>query len=222
MGLQPHRDWRQLGQFSHDRHHERSERRCRRHHPRVDRRDGHGRGAAWGGNNFSTSATTEAAGIGANDFATFSVTAQPGYALSLSDIPAYNIRRSATGPSTGVWQYKVDGGAFTDIESSPITWGSVTTTAGNPESAISLTGIPALQNIPANTTVTFRCVNWGATNVAGTWYFNDPSNTTANDLVVEGTLNAVPEPSMLALLAAGGACTLASIVVRRRGRVSPM
>lgn len=98
---------------------------------------------AWGGNNFSTTAITEATGIAANDFATFSVTANPGYKLSLSDIPAYNIRRSATGPSTGIWQYKVDGGSFTDIESSPITWGSVATSAGNPESAVSLSGIPA-------------------------------------------------------------------------------
>jgi hypothetical protein len=163
--------------------------------------------AAWGGNNFSITATTEAAAIAANNFATFTVTADPGYTLSLSDIAAYNIRHSATGPSTGIWQYKVDSGSFTDIGSA-ISWGSVTTAAGNPESAINLSGISDLQNIAAGTTVTLRCVTWGATNVGGTWYFNDPSKTTANDLVVEGTLTVVPEPGALIVLAMGGLCLL--------------
>jgi len=157
---------------------------------------------AWGGNAFDITATTEAAAIASNDFANFSMTAADGYTLSLSDIPAYNIRRSATGPNTGIWQYKVDGGSFTDI-GTPITWGSVTTSAGNAQSAISLSGISDLQNVAAGTTVTLRCVPWGATNVGGTWYINDPINTTANDFVVNGSLTAVPEPSTLALLIAG-------------------
>ncbi len=173
---------------------------------------------AWGGNNFAQSPNnTEAGAIAANNVATFSVTANSGYTLSLSDIPAYNIRRSATGPNTGLWQYEVDGGAFTDI-GAQITWGSVTTSAGNPEPLIDLSGIPALQNVAAGTTVTFRCVTWGATSTSGTWYFNEPGpHTTDPDIGVEGSLGAVPEPCTLGLLAIGGACALASLVVRRRG-----
>jgi hypothetical protein len=168
---------------------------------------------AWGGNNFNITATTEAAAIAANNFVTLSLTANPGYTLSLSDIPAYNIRHSATGPLTGSWQYKVDGGDFTDIDFGGMTftrtWGSITTSAGNPEPAIDLSGIPTLQNVPAGTTVTLRCVTWGATNVGGTWYFNEPtSHTTAPDLAVEGTVTPVPEPSALIVLAMSGLCVL--------------
>ena len=163
--------------------------------------------AAWGGNNFDITATTEAAAITSSDYASFTFTAQPGYALSLTDIPAYNIRHSATGPSTGHWQYKVDGGSFTDIDGN-ITWGTVTSASGNAEALVSLSGISDLQNVPAGTTVTLRCVTWGATNVGGTWYFNDPSKTTANDLVVEGAVVPVPEPSALIAIVMSGACLL--------------
>ena len=49
--------------------------------------------------------------------------------MSLSDIAAYNVRRSASGPSTGLWQYKVGSGFYVDI-GTPITWGAVTTATG--------------------------------------------------------------------------------------------
>ncbi|MGA2797085.1 MAG: hypothetical protein ABSE63_05880 [Thermoguttaceae bacterium] len=163
---------------------------------------------AWGGNNFSTTANTEALAIAANNFVTLSLTAQPGYTLSLSDIPAYNIRHSATGPLTGIWQYQVDSGSFVDIGGA-IAWGSVTTSAGNAEPAIDLSGFSDLQNVAAGTTVTLRCVTWGATSTGGTWYFNEPtSHTTAPDLAVEGNVTVVPEPSALIVLAMGGLCLL--------------
>ncbi len=163
---------------------------------------------AWGGNNFSTTANTEALAIAAIDFATISLTANAEYTLSLSDIPAYNIRHSATGPATGIWQYQVDSQGWVDIGSA-ITWGSVTTSAGNPEPLISLSGISDLQNVPAGTTVTLRCVTWGATNVGGTWYFNEPTtHTTAPDIAVEGSVTVVPEPSALIVLAMAGLCLL--------------
>lgn len=164
-----------------------------------------GAASAWGSNGFATTATSEATAIAANNFATFTITAADGYALSLSTIDAYNIRRSGSGPTTGVWQYSLDGVSFTDIGTS-ITWGTVTTSSGNLESAIDLTGIASLQNIASGTTVTFRVVSWGATSTGGTWYFNDPKKTTANDLVIEGTnvANVVtPEPASLSLLALG-------------------
>jgi hypothetical protein len=55
---------------------------------------------------------------------------------------------------------------------SPITWGTVTTATGNPQTAIDLSGIADLQNLGGGTTVTFRIVNMGATSSGGTWYFN--------------------------------------------------
>ena len=144
---------------------------------------------AWGGNGFSTTATTEAAAITANDYATFTITANTNDTVSLSGIPAYNIRHSGTGPLTGMFQYQIGSGSFTDIGSA-ITWGSSTSSSGNTEAAITLSGITALQNVLAGTTITMRIVSWGATGASGTWYINDPTGTTANDFVVNGTVNS--------------------------------
>jgi hypothetical protein len=141
-------------------------------------------GSAWGGNGWDGNATASAA-IAANDFATFSVTANSGYSVSFSTIPAYNIRRSSSGPTTGQWQYQVGSGSFVDI-GSPITWGSTTSGTGNAQGAINLSGITALQNVSAGTTVTFRIVNYNASAGSGTWYINNIA--AGNDLQIQGTV----------------------------------
>jgi hypothetical protein len=146
---------------------------------------GTGAANAWGGNDFIT--TNLAAAITANDFATFTITPGTGQTLSLSSIEPYNIRRSGTGPTTGQWQYAVGASPFTNILT-PITWGAVTTAAGNAQAAIDLSVIPALQNIPSGTTVTFRVVAWDGSGSPGTWYFNDPAGIPGIDLEVRGTL----------------------------------
>lgn len=153
---------------------------------------GTGAANAWGGTDFITASPSQATAIASNEFATFTITANAGFTVSLSDIAAYNIRRSATGPTTGIWQYQIGAGAFTDVGSA-ITWGAITTGAGNPQSAINLSGISALQNVPAGTTITLRVVTWGATGAAGTWYLNDPADTTVNDLIVNGTTAVAPK-----------------------------
>lgn len=143
---------------------------------------------AWGGTTWDAGNSTAAAAIGANDFVTFSVTANTGYKVSFTTIPAYNIRRSSTGPSMGQWQYKVGSGTFTDI-GSPITWGTTTSSSGNAQAAIDLSGITALQSVPSGTTVTFRIVPYlnGGTGTAGTWYVNNISS--GHDLQVVGTVD---------------------------------
>jgi len=135
-------------------------------------------GHGWGGNNFATATTAEAA-IAANNFATFTLTANALHALSVSEIGNYNIRRSQFGPSTGQWQFQIGTGAFVDI-GTPITWGTVTTAEGNPQAAIDLSGITELQSVAEGTVVTFRLVLWGATNAGGTFYFNDAAGSAAN------------------------------------------
>jgi len=137
----------------------------------------------WGGNDFM--GTDLASAIANQDFATFSVTPASGYQVSFSQIPAYNIRRSSTGPLTGIWQYRKGSGAYTDIGSS-ISWGTVTSGNYNPQPAINLSAITDLQNVPAGTTVTFRVVTWGGTGTAGTWYIN---TIAGDDLAVLGTIS---------------------------------
>jgi PEP-CTERM motif len=158
--------------------------------------------SAWGGNNMQ--AATAALAATGNDFFSFSVTADAGQTMSFTDIAAYNIRRSSSGPTTGLWQYQVGGGGFNDIGSN-ITWGANTTAAGNAQSAISLSTIGALQNVGSGITVDFRLLMFGGTSSSGTGYLNDPSTTNSNDFIVNGTFSAVPEPTSIALVGVVGA-----------------
>ncbi len=145
---------------------------------------GSGATGAWGGNSFNV--TTKANAITNNKFATFTITPSSGENVSITDIDPYNIRRSGTGPTTGIWQYSINGVDFFDI-GSPITWGGTTSAAGNLQPAMDLSGIPALQNLTSATTVTFRLVNWGASAAGGTWYLNNFQ--TGDDLIVRGYVN---------------------------------
>ncbi len=169
---------------------------------------GTGAAGAWGANGFSSSSTSESAAILANDYVTISLTVASGYSVSLSDIAAYNIRRSSTGPTTGIWQYSINGGAYTDIGNA-ITWG---TSGGNSQSAITLSSISDLQNLTAGTQVSFRVDSWGATSSSGTWYFNDLGNSTTSDLIFDGTVTPVPEPVNVALGILGASAGLVAVV----------
>jgi PEP-CTERM putative exosortase interaction domain len=175
---------------------------------------GQGAGNAWGGNAF-ISGTFEDAVTG-NKFATFTVQASPGYTLSFTSIDAYNVRRSNTGPTTGQWQYSLDGINFVNI-GSEITWGATTTSAGNTQSAIDLSSITALQNLSDSTVVTFRVVTWGGSGATGTWYLNDPNGSPGIDFSVSGTISPVPEPASAVMLAGGVGMILLNF---RRKRIS--
>ena len=145
-----------------------------------------GTGAAngWGGTDFSS--TTLANAITANKFVTFTVTANVGYKFSVTSIEKYNIRRSSSGPTTGQWQYQKGTGTFVNIGSA-ITWGAITTNAGNEQAAIDLSGITDLQDVPAGTTITFRLVNYGASGT-GSWYINGHANATSKTLTIKGNV----------------------------------
>lgn len=145
---------------------------------------GTGAARAWGGNTWNGG--SEAAAVSANQFATFTVAANPGHQVSFTNISKFDYRRSATGASTGVLQYQIGTSAFTDITTVNYT---ATASTGGSLAAIDLSGIPALQNVPAGTTVTFRIVNYGGTSAAGTWYIFDYANSTANDFEISGTIS---------------------------------
>ena len=108
-----------------------------------------------------------------------------GATVSFTSIPAHNIRRSSSGPSSGQWQYSLGAsGTFVNI-GTPVTWGTVTTGTGNPQPALDLSTISDLQSITGGTTVTFRIVNMGATSSGGTWYLNQV--TSGRDITFMGT-----------------------------------
>jgi hypothetical protein len=159
--------------------------------------------SAWGATGWDQGSSLATA-ISNNSFVTFTVTANSGYQLSLSSAIAYNVRRSSSGPSTGQWQYSINGGTYNNIGTA-ITW-TDTTSSGNSEPAISLSGISALQNIPPGTTVTFRIVNYGATNTSGTWYLKDLGNSTTVDFGVTGNALCV-QPTAFNVTGGGSYCT---------------
>lgn len=157
-------------------------------------------GTAWGGAGFSdgvlTVSQTEDSAIALGNYFTFTVTGTAGNSISLTEIGPYNIRRSSTGPAKYKWQYSLDGTSFINIgvEDSIIVGGN-TNSPGNVQPAITLSGIPALQNVPSGTTVTFRIVAWGATGVSGTFYFN--SAGTNPNLTITGIISSTPLPVTL-------------------------
>jgi 2',3'-cyclic-nucleotide 2'-phosphodiesterase (5'-nucleotidase family) len=144
---------------------------------------GTGAARAWGGTDWQTASA--AAAVSGNDFVTFKVTANAGYQISFTSIPKFDYRRSATGAGSGLLQYQLGNGAFNDITTLAY---SVSTSGGGSIASIDLSGIAALQNVPAGTTVTFRIVNFGGTTAGGTWYVFDVANSTALDLEVDGTV----------------------------------
>jgi len=151
---------------------------------------GTGASRAWGGNNFAS--TSKDAAISAGKFITFSVTPAAGCKLSCSALAKFYYRRSASGPTNGLLQYQIGAGAFTDIAS--LGYPSVAS-IGVPVQPIDLTGIAALQNVPANTTVTFRIVNWGGTASTGSWYVFDSADDTAADFALLGAVMPANPPS---------------------------
>jgi hypothetical protein len=170
---------------------------------------GSGAANAWGGNGWNGPVNANDS-IAAGDLVTFTVTPAVGYELSLTSIDPYNVRRSSTGPANGQWQFSLDGIAFTNI-GSPITWGG-TSSSGNLQSAIDLSGIGALQGVNDSTTVTFRLANYNASGSTGTWYLNNFQ--AGSDFSLQGvTALAVPEPTSMAL---AGICLISSLVSARR------
>ena len=138
---------------------------------------------AWGGVAW-TSANADAA-VADNKLASFTITANTGKQVSFSSISKFDYRRSSTGPANGVLQYQIGAGAFTDISALSYT---STASSGGSLSAIDLSGISALQNVPAGTTVTFRIANHGGGS-GGTWYIFDKGVSTADDFEIQGTVS---------------------------------
>lgn len=64
---------------------------------------------------------------------------------------------SGTGPTTGMLQYQIGTGAFTEITNLAY---PLTSSSGGSIRAIDLAGLVALQNVGPGTKVTFRIVNY--------------------------------------------------------------
>jgi uncharacterized repeat protein (TIGR02543 family) len=139
----------------------------------------------WGGVGWSQ--TDASAAVAANQYVFFTIAPPSGYKLSLSAISKLDYRRPASGPTGGVVQVQVGSGSFTDVANLSYT---STLTTGDSISAIDLSTNTALQNIPANTPVTFRIANFGGANTgSGTWYIYDKQSNPNLDFEVTGSVD---------------------------------
>ena len=125
------------------------------------------------------------------DYFEATLSATTGFLLSLSSIDAILAGTTSFAASPGVsnqFAYSLDGTNFTLI-------GAPTVTIGSPATLqIDLTGVPALQNVSAGTTVTLRYYASGQTATGG-WGFNSATAGTYG-LAIDGALTPV------------GSCTL--------------
>ena len=169
---------------------------------------------AWGGTGFDGTATLADA-IARDDHLSFSVS--PTAPLSFTQIPAHNLRRSSTGPSTAQWQYRVGSGPFVSFGSAIILSG--TTSSGNLQPAIDLSSVSDLQVVQAGTTVTFRLVLYGASSSGGTFYIN---NLSGDDFAVNGTFaSAGPATPTITVSGPATATALESFTYQIQANNSP-
>ena len=145
-----------------------------------------GAAGGWGGIGFTSA--TSAAAIATNQFITFSLTVSNGYKAAFTSLSRFDYRRPATGASSGILQVQIGTGAYTDITNLNY---SSTNNSGASIGAINLTNMTALQNIGANTNVTFRLVNFGGSGSSGSWYVYNFLGTTAPDLALTGTITEI-------------------------------
>jgi hypothetical protein len=143
---------------------------------------------AWGGTGFSN-ASTPAAASTQGQYIQLTLAPTAGNQISLTDIAPYTISVNNQGPASGQWQYSLDGTNFTAITT--INWGQNIT--NSLRSSIDLSGISALQNVTS--TVTLRLVLYNANNSNGTFVFNNFQS--GNDLIIDGTVAAIPEPTTM-------------------------
>lgn len=137
--------------------------------------------------------TDQQGAIDNNMYFQFSIKAKPDYYVSLSTLNA-KFRKSSDNATSGyIWRYSLDDGStFNNIES-----GNTSTIGGSDgtvQSAISLSGITALKNVPSSKNIIFRLYVWGLANETNSFAIGrTPSGTTENSLSISGTvLNTLP------------------------------
>ena len=159
------------------------------------------------GNSFSSSGwyvSNLATAVSGNKYFQFAIGAQAGYKASLSTLDV-NFRRSGTGPNKFQWQYSLDGFATAGVNiGSEITY-SGSGGNGTAQAQITLSGIPALQDVASGTTITIRLYGWGASASDGTFAIG---RLPGNDLAIGGTVGSASATSLTAttLTAFGSKC----------------
>ncbi len=148
--------------------------------------------AATAGNSFnSTNWNNTSTFNEADKYISFSLTPSSGYQITTSSL-TYAVNGSNTAPNTGRWGYKIGSGSFVLQDPTPFTFALASQTW-------------AFTEFTTTETVEFRFWVYGTTainnvNPAATAGAGRVGNIAGNDLVLNGSVTAVPEPSTIAFL----------------------
>jgi len=161
-------------------------------------------------NNFGSNSWNTGAFNESNQYITFSLSVDPGYMVSLDSLSWTRISATNTAPGTGRWGYSINGGSFVLQDTFAIPFAN---TAGSWDT---------LDIVDATGTIEFRfwaygsvSVNNGTSQTGGSVNFRN--SVVGDDLVLNGSVALVPEPSTYALLSLAG-LALAGYAARRRQR----
>jgi hypothetical protein len=191
-------------------------------------------------NSWDTGTTSLALAETANEFFQWAFTVETDYTASIDSFDATLRRSAVAAPSHFALEYSFDGFATAGVVAvtfnylgrdsgtapttiTPFQWMTTDTpgqAAGNRISTQDLSGVAALQDLAAGTTVTFRLYGWGdgsgaASNTVALG--RNPAVDNGNGQAgaqINGTVALVPEPASIALAVIGGGV----LAVRRARR----
>ena len=127
-------------------------------------------------------ATSYADAVSSNDYISWFIVAESGYQFTVTNL-AFNFVRSSTGASNMVVQSSYD-----TFSSDLFSSNSIGNTTFAPSISVSLTD---------TSDVEIRLYGWGASGTTGTTGIRTLSG---NDLIVQGTVAAIPEPGTMTML----------------------
>ncbi|MBA3849937.1 MAG: hypothetical protein C0502_08060 [Opitutus sp.] len=165
--------------------------------------------SSFNSSNWTNSASLD---MGSANSISFTLAPLSGYQLTLSSLQ-FAMWGSSTAPKNGVWAYRIDNGAYTTLG---------TTTLGSSASTLTSLNFGSDATLTSAQSITLAFFSYGAgtagsiggASAVGSGGTIRIGNITGNDLVVNGSLTAVPEPSTYAAIIGG--ITLAAAVWRRR------
>lgn len=164
-------------------------------------------------NSFNSSNWTNSASLdttSANSIS-FTLAALPGYQVTVSSLQ-FAMWGSSTAPKNGVWAYRIDNGAYTTLG---------TTTLGSTASSLASLDFGSGVTVTSTQSITLAFFAYGtgtAGSIGGTSAVGSSGtvrvgNITGNDLVLNGSVTAVPEPSTYAAIF--GTVAVAVAILRR-------